>query len=371
MQKREWRATSSVHRDVAAGYDAQQAENHAEEMRRRDFAARADPKIARLLNDRVNLFRKYADAAFSKPENAMRIAKTLQKKMADLQSELRARLLAAGFNEDYLQPVYQCALCRDTGFVGEPVRERCACFFEQLQKQIAAETDHGLNPNETFAAYDETVYTDTPMDNSFEPLPERDGIGSLSTENGTVWQRSTVDSKGKRNTSNQNGESQRAYTARLRNICFEYASLFPNNSRKNLLFLGKSGLGKTYLMNCIGNAVMEKGVFIAKCTAYQLTERMRAMVFERAPEAMAPLIETPLLLLDDLGVEPLIPNITIEQLFALINERELRGLHTVISSNLYADELKARYTERITSRLYDRRTTATLVFKGQDVRLRR
>ena len=329
-------------RDIAAAYETRQAENHAEEERRREAAVKANPKIGKLLNDRVSLFRKHADAAFAYPENAVRIAKTLQKKIAGLQSELRERLASSGFPEDYLQPVYDCALCHDTGFVGDPVRERCTCFFTYLQKEIAVKTGHGLAPWETFAAYDETIYADTPLES---------GPRTPIRENG--------------------GDSQRRYTARLRNICFEYANLFPDNPRKNLLFLGKSGLGKTYLMNCVGNAVMEKGVSVLKLTAYQLTERMRAMVFERAPEAMTLLMETPLLLLDDLGAEPMIPNITIEQLFALLNERELRGLHTVISSNLHADELKARYTERITSRLYDRRTTATLVFKGQDVRLRK
>jgi DNA replication protein DnaC len=304
---------------------------------------RADPKIGKLLNDRVSLFRKQADAAFSQPEKAAQIAKALQKKMAGLQSALRQLLVAAGFPEDYLQPVYRCALCRDTGSVGDPLRERCACFYESLRRQLAMETDDGLSPWETFEAYDETVYVDSPLEKDPDaPLQEKRSV-----------------------------DSQRRYTARLRDICFEYANGFPDNPRKNLLFLGKSGLGKTYLMNCVGNAVKQKGAFAIKLTAYQLTERMRAMVFAHMPEAMTLLMEAPLLLLDDLGAEPMIPNITIEMLFALLNERELRGLHTVISSNLHADELKARYTERVTSRLYDRRTTATLVFRGQDVRLRK
>jgi len=181
MQKNEWLA-ASVHRDVAAAYDARQAENHAEEERRRETAMRADPKIGKLLNDRVSLFRKHADAAFSAPENAMRIAKKLQKKMADLQSELRARLVAAGFPEDFLQPVYQCALCHDTGAVGNPLRERCACYAKTLQKHIAAETDHGLSAAETFATYDETVFSNAPLQKGIDMLARDCGADSQRSE---------------------------------------------------------------------------------------------------------------------------------------------------------------------------------------------
>ena len=30
--------------------------------------------------------------------------------------------------ENYLQPVYRCPLCKDTGYVGEPVHEQCVCL---------------------------------------------------------------------------------------------------------------------------------------------------------------------------------------------------------------------------------------------------
>ena len=107
-----------------------------------------------------------------------------------------------------------------------------------------------------------------------------------------------------------------------------------------------------------------------KLTSYQLTDRMRAAVFEHDWGAFSQVLETPVLLLDDLGVEPMLNNVTIEQLFTLLNERELNGLHTLISTNLHPEELKQRYSERISSRLLDRRSTSILPFYGEDVRLR-
>ena len=68
---------------------------------------------------------------------------------------------------------------------------------------------------------------------------------------------------------------------------------------------------------------------------------------------MDTLMDTDVLMIDDMGVEPLMENITIVQWFNLINERQLRGKGTVISTNLNVEELRRRYTERITSRLLD------------------
>ena len=54
--------------------------------------------------------------------------------------------------------------------------------------------------------------------------------------------------------------------------------------------------------------------------------------------------------------------------FNLINERQLRGKGTVISTNLNVEELRRRYTERITSRLLDGKQCMLLQFLGDDVR---
>ena len=75
-----------------------------------------------------------------------------------------------------------------------------------------------------------------------------------------------------------------------------------------------------------------------------------------------------MLMLDDLGSEPLMQNITVEQLFHLVNERQRRGLSTVISTNLTLPELKDRYTERIVSRLNDPKNCQIIVLEGRDLR---
>jgi DNA replication protein DnaC len=83
---------------------------------------------------------------------------------------------------------------------------------------------------------------------------------------------------------------------------------------------------------------------------------------------LTPLFEVPLLIIDDLGTEPMTRNVTIEYFFDLINERYVSGLHTVIVTNMGFLELKQQYGDRIHSRLMDVRLSQKIIFKGRDVR---
>ena len=89
--------------------------------------------------------------------------------------------------------------------------------------------------------------------------------------------------------------------------------------------------------------------------------------FTRSNEADA-LFSSELLLLDDLGMEPLLENVTVEQMYNLLNERLRRGRATVISTNFNMAEIKARYTERVSSRLLDAGQYKAVRLSGQDVR---
>lgn len=302
-----------------------QQRNQLEEARRREEVARKVPAIGRLMQERQAAIMRGLRQASEGVHPGPIEQETLERNATIV------RLLAEnGFPESYLSPIYGCALCHDSGYTGDDLKTICSCVTERYHRLLSGETMG--DGRHTFENYDDSVYPAAPME----------------------------------------GEevSQRAYTRLLREQCERYADSLPHSEVQNLLLYGGSGLGKTFLLKSIGVRAAGRGVSVLSLTANELLNQIRKHYFSREEEP-APWQHAQLLLIDDLGTEPMWENITIEQLFALIDLRLTGGRHTVISTNLGLTELQRRYTERITSRLLDTRLCRRLRFMGQDVRLLR
>lgn len=134
------------------------------------------------------------------------------------------------------------------------------------------------------------------------------------------------------------------------------------------MLTGQSGLGKTFLLRAMARVLLGRGVNVLLVSAYRFFEIARKAYLGGPAEELASLMETDVLMIDDLGSEPMVRNITIETLFNLINERQNAGRGLVISTNLNQEELCARYTERIASRLLSNpRQSQLLQLLGEDV----
>ena len=240
--------------------------------------------------------------------------------------KITALLKRCGLSADALNPLFTCAACRDEGYVYDPSRRMCECFERELNRRMLLEL--GLDESHTFENFDPDTFA------AGAPAPV----------------------------------SQRQMMLRNRDLCERYANAYPETEASDLLFTGQSGLGKTYLMHAVAHRVTERGFSVEYISAFKLLEILRRAYFENNAAPLDALIAAPLLLIDDLGTEPLMENITVTQLFNLFNERQNQKRHTVISTNLSISELKARYTERITSRFLDESRCKTLKFIGDDVR---
>ena len=298
--------------------------NEAEEQRRRREVIAACPQIGQLMDERREAVMKSVYSAFSTPAE-----ENLAEKVEQWNAEIRSLLVGGGFAPDYLDPVFTCPLCEDTGYVGESKKELCACakalYAGLLEKEGSFES------RQDFEHFDLTVFPDD----------------------------KPVDKKGR---------TQREQMRVFRDYCEAYADALPQPDKKTLLFYGGSGLGKTYLLRCIHERAQERSVASLCVTANQLIRTARKAIFSREQEDMDALFETDLLLIDDLGTEPLIENVTVEELFNILNERQNAGLCTVISTNLSLENLQNRYTERVISRLLNRQACQSLRFDGVDIR---
>ena len=251
--------------------------------------------------------------------------------MENINKNLRIILQKNGLPEDYLQPVYRCPLCKDTGYVGEPVHEPCVCLKRAvLNKLYQNEGLQGLE-YQNFKTFDESIFPDTPIE-------------------------------GKK-------LSQRAYIQRYRAFCEEYANSFKPGEGKGLLLCGRSGLGKTFLMNCVAQRVLELGYSVVVISAYKLVELMRSYQFDgRGAEQVQDILTCDLLAIDDLGSEPMLRGVTLSAIYHIVNERNNANRAIVVTTNCSSDLLYEKYDDRIAARLTAPSKMSVIEFMGVDVR---
>jgi len=321
----------NVIREALSGLEAQRAANMMEEKRRRAEAAEKSPAVAQLINKRETVFFSGMRGAFASPAKAKEISEGMQRQLEEINAQLRAELVRSGFDEDYLQPVYRCRECRDTGYVGELVHEQCTCLKRAVMNRLyQSEGLQGLE-RENFSAFDESIFPDEPIEG-----------------------RKT---------------SQRTFIRKCREFCEDYADSFKADEGKGILLCGRSGLGKTYLMNCIAQRVLERGYSVVVISAYKLIEAMRRFQFgEGGIEQVQDMLSCDLLCIDDLGSEPMLRGVTVSSLYHIINERRNANKAVVITTNCDSDLLYEKYDDRIGARLTDPSRMKVIPFVGVDVR---
>ena len=147
-----------------------------------------------------------------------------------------------------------------------------------------------------------------------------------------------------------------------------------DSDKKLVYLLGNTGTGKTYLTSCMANEFIKQGKIVYMTTAFNLSQdflkfhknfddRKKADIFDNY-------LKTEILFIDDLGTEPIYNNVSREYLYLLINERKIKNLRTIITSNLEPLDIREKYDERIFSRIMDKDSSIVLKLNSDDVRLK-
>lgn len=151
-----------------------------------------------------------------------------------------------------------------------------------------------------------------------------------------------------------------------------FVEKYPSKKTLNIILSGETGIGKTVLASCIANGVLDKGYtanfvtafdFIQKCLKYHTSP-----VSERG-YLLDEFFDCDLLVLDDLGTEPMLKNVTVEYLMILIGEREKNSKHTIFTTNLNQNQILAKYGERVFSRLTNKAISLFKILDGKDKRV--
>ena len=246
--------------------------------------------------------------------------------LSDLIEELTRKkkllLTEAGYSINYLEPVYVCPYCKDTGYIE---REKCNCFKQAILD----------------FTYEQTNIRQIIRDDTFDDICFDYQV---------------------------NEDARRMQNAVK--ISMDFVKNF-DSDYQNLYFYGNVGTGKTMLTNCIANEILEAGYSCIYFSAVSLFDRLSDYYFRRNRQddnstLIDDIYECDLLIIDDLGTE--IVNAFVKtHLFNLINERHLRKKSTIISSNKEVDDLHDTYTDRIFSRIASNYSICHL--SGTDVRI--
>lgn len=255
----------------------------------------------------------------------------LRQQILTLKEEKSAILRALGYPDDYFTPPYTCTDCKDTGYIGS---KRCHCFNQAAIDLVYTQSNlKNILKEENFKNFSYEYF-------SPDIINPATGLTSLETiRNATKECHKFIDS---------------------------FDAVF-----SNLFFYGDTGVGKTFLSNCIAKELLDQGHSVIYFTAFQLFELLGRNVFHRETDinfTHQNIFDCDLLIIDDLGTE-MSNSFTTSQLFLCLNERILRKKSTIISTNLNIPQLVEIYSERTFSRISSNYTMIKLF--GEDIRIQK
>jgi len=244
--------------------------------------------------------------------------------LKDVRNKKAEVLKKLGIKEEQLSAAYSCPLCRDTGTVAGGM---CFCLKKMVDERILKECGIDKKRLATFKDF-------------------KDNIAEKSQQ-----------------------ETQNKLCAKFKKIAEE----FPEKSPRIILLSGQTGVGKTFLAECLTSLMLEKGFTASVLSAFNLNNLMlsyHTCYDDRKQSFLSAALDPDSLLIDDLGTEPIFKNVTLEYLYLIISERSRLGKLTIITTNLDLSDILSRYGERIFSRLTNQRESLKAYLKGRDLRLK-
>ena len=264
--------SNSQYQAIMRIYNERQYEDkHGQDMRRAEVYERV-PQVKEIEDEiascAVSCARRLLDGDAAARQEMRAEVERLRRRKTELMRE-------HGYEPDYMEMRYHCPDCQDTGYAEG---KKCHCFLKEQTRLLYAQSNiEDVLGRENFSTF------------SFDVYDGREIIPQLEM---TVAD----------------------YMRKVYGWCREYAENFPEKGG-NLLFTGGTGVGKTFLTNCIAKE-----------------------------------LNCDLLIIDDLGTE-LNNSFVSSQLFYCINERLVRGKGTIISTNLTVSMLRDTYSDRVSSRI--------------------
>ena len=308
-------------------YNQRQFQDKYEQDQRREEVYQKVPQIRQIEDEissqAVRCARKLLDGDTNAKEE-------LKQHIEDLREQKEVLLSAFGFPADYMEMHYVCPECQDTGYVDG---RKCRCFKKEEIRLLYSQSNiEEVLLRENFDSFSYEYYDDRVV------IPE--------------IQMTVAD-----------------YMRQVHTWCKEYVENFEKKGG-NLIFTGSTGVGKTFLTNCIAKELIDQYQSVIYLSSNDLFDVFSKNKFhydteEEMKDMYQYILDCDLLIIDDLGTE-LNNTFVSSQLFYCINERLLRKKSTIISTNLSMTMLRDTYSDRISSRIISQYSIIPLY--GDDIR---
>ena len=323
---------TDIYRSALRDYDSIKATSEAVRREMKNKIYSANPRLEEIDRETNSAGIEAAKKIIRNPGDKDKIKFELNEKLYELQTEKDMIYAELGITEEYFDSAYKCPKCKDTGMIG---KEECQCFRQYLiQKAYGRSLLNELSDNESFDTFNLDFYSKS----------EKDRHGVTPYENMRL----------------------------IYSICYKFAEKF-GYEYKNLLIMGKTGLGKKFLCNAISRKVLDSGYTVIYISAGRLFKTLQDEQFNRGEEEeyssfYEDVLNVDLLVIDDLGTE-FSTTLVSSQIFNIVNERMVNQRPTIISTNLTPDRIKEQYSDRVLSRLTDEFEFLTLT--GDDIRIKK
>ena len=319
---------NSQYGEIMRAYQSVQLRNRSIQKQRREEVIGRAPRLKEIENE---ISSRSIAAARKRLGGDTKAQQSLHREIEELCRERAELLNQLHLPPRYLEPIYDCPDCKDTGYIGS---EKCHCFKQAIIDAVYSQSNmRQILQRENFKTFSYSYYSD-------QIINPATGLSSLATMKKAV------------------------------ETCTDFIKNFEEKP-KNLFLYGDTGVGKTFLSNCVAKELLDRGYSVVYLTAFQMFDILSRRVFDRdadAIDANRNIFDCDLLIIDDLGTE-LANSFTTSQLFLCVNERILRQKSTIISTNLGLNQILDTYSERTFSRLTSNYSMIKLF--GDDIRLKK
>lgn len=318
-------------KELSIEYERKRDRQLHEQRIRKEKVYKKIPAIKRIDEDILKTGLSMTKYIIGNPDNYKESIEKAKKTIEKLKMEKAYLMTESNIPADYMEIKHDCEACKDTGYLDNG--NQCNCLKQALVSRAYKMSNiENVLLKENFKTFNINIFKDETFEK--EKMTPRENM---------------IDIVG---------------------IAEGFINNFNENNGENLLFYGTTGLGKTFLCNCIAKSLLDKNKIVIYQTAFTILEIIEKHRFGKDngkynDHQYNLLFEADLLIIDDLGTE-VANTFTNAEIFNIVNTRIIGGKKTIISTNLTPKEISETYTDRVFSRILDK--FIPLKFYGHDLR---